>query len=133
MKLKIRRSQNSGMMGKVTFILDVRAELTSEEAELVRKYQLGKNLVYSSEQADRNTAAAQAGNIGALGSMFLDRMLKRSFTVNDLVNGQHIECKDLAETIATEEQVRTACGALKQYLAAAALFNGEEEVVTVAA
>src|SRR5665213_4392618 len=51
MQLKLKRSQRAGgiMGGKVLFGLDARAELTPDEQSLVRKYSLGKIVVYDSE------------------------------------------------------------------------------------
>ena len=90
MQLKLRRSQKTGLTGTPIFILDVMAELTSEETELVKKYKLKNQLVYTSEAADQNLAKADAGSWAGLGGALLDRVTKRSFTLGDLVNGQHL-------------------------------------------
>ena len=134
MQLKVRRGQKSGMLGgKVLFTLDVRAELTPDEQALVERYKLWPEVVYSSEAANANAERMYAGNVRALGAVLLDKVLKKFFTIKDLVSGQHIECKDLGEVIAAEEQVRLACTNLKQYLAVATTFDGREEVVEIAA
>lgn len=132
MKLKIKRSQKSGLTS-VVFMLDVMAELDTAEANLVSKYKLGKQIVYQSDGAAQNAAAARGGDMAGLGGMILDKMLKRRFTVNDLVNGQHLECKDLAEVIAAEAQVHDACQNLKQYLDIATSFDGREVIIDIAA
>jgi hypothetical protein len=51
MQLKLKRSQRAGGMlgGKVIFALDARAELSGDEQGLVKKYALGKLVVYDSE------------------------------------------------------------------------------------
>ncbi len=46
MKLLLRRDQKSGVFGKVTFTLDVRAELSEEEMQYISKYQLGDTKLY---------------------------------------------------------------------------------------
>lgn len=134
MQLKVRRNQRSAMLGgKVVFTLDVVAELDHEERALVERYKLWNETVYSSEAVNQHAERAQAGNLAALGSLITDKMLKRFFTIKNLVTGEHIECKDLGEVIAAEEQVRAACANLKSYLALASTFDGREEVVEVAA
>ncbi|MHA6287130.1 hypothetical protein [Maricaulis sp. CAU 1757] len=131
MQLKIRRSQKTGLTGKVVFQLDVMAELTPDEKALVQQYKLGKELVYSSEAADRNAEMARAGSLKALGGMVLDRATKRRFTMNDLINGQHLECKDLGELTDTEEQVHVACHNIRRYLEVAKSFDGTEHILEI--
>lgn len=134
MQLKVRRSQRSGMLGgKIVFTLDVMAELSGDERALVERYKLWGEVVYSSEAANDNAARMHAGSVKALGAVLVDKVLKRFFTVKHLVSGEHIECKDLAELLGTEEQVRVACANLKRYLEVAQTFDGREEVVDVAA
>jgi len=133
MQLKLRRNQRAGITGGVVFILDVMAELSSEETELVKKYKLQKLLVYSSESADQNVAMARAGNVKALGGMMLDKLTKRTFSMNDLIKGQHLECKDLDEVIGTENQVHEACQNISHYLAVAKSFDGSEQIVEITA
>ncbi len=133
MKLKIKRSQKEGMMGGVTFALDVLADLTDEEAGLVRRYKLGSSVVYSSEAANENFARAQAGSASGLGALVMDRLTKRFLTIGNLVSGQHIECKDLVEVITVEEQVRIACQNLSGFLDVARTFNGTEQIVDISA
>lgn len=131
MQLKLRRSQKTGLTGTPIFILDVMAELTSEETELVKKYKLKNQLVYTSEAADQNLAKADAGSWAGLGGALLDRVTKRSFTLGDLVNGQHLECKDLGEVVATEDQVHQACQNIRGYIDVARQFDGSEQIVEI--
>ncbi len=134
MQLKVRRSQRSGMLGgKVVFVLDVVAELAADERALVDRYKLWGEVVYSSDAANDNAARMHAGSVKAFGAVLVDKVLKRFFTVKNLVSGEHIECKDLAELLGAEEQVRVACVNLKRYLEVAQTFDGREEVVEVAA
>ncbi|MEP3072496.1 hypothetical protein [Maricaulis sp.] len=131
MQLKIKRSQKSGLTGTPIFILDVMAELSDEEHELVKKYRLKNLLVYTSEAANQNLAKAEAGNWAGLGGALMDRLTKRSFSLDDLVNGQHIECKDLDEVIGTESQVHIACQNIRGYLDVAKSFDGTEQILEV--
>ena len=133
MKLRIKRSQKSALMGAPVFCLDIMADLSREEAELIRKYKLEKQVVYSTPEGQAHLEAAQGGSIKALGAFMLDRMVKRTLVAKDLVDGQHIECKDLAELLTTEEQVREGFTNLSRYLAVAHKFDGSEEIVTIAA
>lgn len=132
MKLKIRRSQKSGMMGNTTFTLDMMAELTAEEMALVEKYKLKNQIVYSSERANENAARAQGGSVGGLAALAMDRMTKRMFSIGDLILGQHIESKELDEILAVEHQITTACHNLRDYLDAAASFDGSERILEIA-
>ncbi len=52
MKLLLRRSQKKGLVGSITFILDARSELTPEEKENVKKYRMGKEILYYKEKVD---------------------------------------------------------------------------------
>lgn len=131
MQLKLRRSQKTGLTGTPIFVLDVMAELTSEETELVKKYKLKNQLVYTSEAADQNLAKADAGSWAGLGGALMDRVTKRSFSLGDLVNGQHLECKDLGEVVATENQVHQACQNIRGYIDVARQFDGSEQIVEI--
>tara|TARA_B100000508_G_scaffold60333_1_gene47233 strand:- start:274717 stop:275121 length:405 start_codon:yes stop_codon:yes gene_type:complete len=131
MQLKLRRSQKSGLTGTPIFILDVMAELTDEEAELVKKYKLKGQLVYTSEAADQNLAKSEAGSWAGLGGALMDRVTKRSFSLGDLVSGQHLECKDLNEVVATENQVHQACRNIRGYIDVARQFDGSEQIVEI--
>ena len=46
MKLLLRRDQKSGLIGKITFTLAVRAELADEEKNNIKKYKLGDTMLY---------------------------------------------------------------------------------------
>jgi len=132
MQLKIRRSQKSGLTGAI-FVLDVMADLTEAEAELVKRYKLQKEMVYISDSSDQNAANLQAGNMKALGSLMMDKLTKRRFSMQDLINGQHLECKNLPELIETENQVHVACQNIRGYLDVARSFDGSEQVVEIEA
>ncbi len=151
MQLKLKRSQRAGGMlgGKVLFALDARAELSSEEQSLVRKYGLGKLVVYDSEARKKHTEAAydhfddaahtpgysmsSAGrglwsNARGLARAAMMALSLR-VTIDSLIGGQHIECKDLDELLGAEGAIREACQNVKAYLETALTFDGREEVV----
>ena len=150
MQLKLRRSQRAGGMlgGKVIFALDARAELSADEQGLVKKYALGKLVVYDSEARKKHGEAAyghfdnaantpgytgsSAGrslwsNARGLASAAMMALTLR-VTVDSLISGQHIECKDLDELLGAEAAIVDACKSLKAYLDTAVTFDGREEV-----
>jgi len=134
MQLKLQRSQRSGFTGKVVFALNARIQLTPAEAELVRKYGLGKQTVYDSEVRRKHAETAVdagQGRVGLLRGFTALAMaaLALHVTVDSLVNGQHIETKSLDELLGAEAAVREACEKVKLYLETAATFDGREEIV----
>lgn len=147
MQLKLKRSQRSaGMMGgKVLFTLDARADTSSDEQALVKKYSLGKLVVYDSEARKKHGDAAYAnfdvaasGSGGAVRGLLANARgiasaamsaLSLRITVDDLMSGQHIECKDLNELLGAEAAIVEACKALKSFLDTAVTFDGREEVI----
>lgn len=125
MKLLLRRDQKAGMlgMGKISFILDVRAELTEEEKSNIKKYKLGETMLY-----ERAKLIDRGSGLLGLASRVAFRMLNLSISVNDLQNGKQIDCKDIVEMIAVEEQIKEAAQTFKNVLEAAAHFGGEEVI-----
>ncbi len=136
MKLILQRSQKSGMMGvgKVTFGLDARTQLTGEEAGYVKTYKMGKEVLYENIKVEKGVgvmSAVAGGMIGmAAGAArgLAAKALNLTITVDDLVRGKHIECKDILEMRAAEEQLREACEMFKAVLESAAHFEGEEVI-----
>jgi len=139
MLLKVKRAQKSSMMGSAVFSLDFRTEVSQEERNLIEKYKLGKDIIYSSENFQKNavtaaTASASGDMIGiakGLAANVTARLFNLKITINDLINGKHVEMKDLGELLSAEGQVVTACNNLKAYLSAAKTFDGREETVEI--
>lgn len=145
MQLKLKRSQRSGGMlgGKVIFALDARTDLSAEEKGLVTKYALGKLIVYDSEARKKHSEAAfghfdEATSSSTARSLWKNARgiasaammaLSLRITVDGLMSGQHIECKDLDELLGAEAAILNACRNLKAYLEASQTFDGREEVV----
>ena len=125
MKLLLRRNQKAGMMGMggVTFSLEVRAELTAAERDNIGKYKLGKTELYSKGQmTDRGS-----GLLG-LASRLAFKAMNISVSVDDLTGGKRIDCKDILEMLAVEDQIKEAAQTFKAVLEAAAYFGGEEVI-----
>jgi hypothetical protein len=124
------------MSQHVTFCIDARAELTPQEAADVKKYELGKQVIYNSQRSKEHLANLQAnaargtatGALKALGSLAMAK-LSLNITIDSLTKGQHIEAKDLDEVLGAEEALRQACENMKAYLAVAETFDGREQVV----
>ncbi len=124
MKLLLRRDQKKGLIGgKVTFTLDARADLSEDEQDRIRTYKMGETLLYTKyEVTDKGS-----GLLGMAGRLAFKAM-NVSVTVNDLVKGKHIECKDIVEMCAVEEQIVEASKTFKEVLEAASTFGGEQIV-----
>lgn len=120
MKLLIRRDQRAGLLGKMIFTLDVRADLSAEEKENIRKYKLQDTELYASHEI--------TGGSGLLGaaSRLAYKAVSLTLTVKDLEGGKRIEVKDVVELLAIEEQIREAARTFKAVLDAASHFGGEE-------
>lgn len=123
MKLLLRRDQRSGLMGKAIFQLDVRAEISEAEKASIAKYKLGDTELYASHELIERGS----GLIG-LASRLAYKAMTISVSVKDLASGKRIECKDIVEMLAVEDQLREAAKTFAQVLAAAAQFGGEEVV-----
>ncbi len=71
MQLKLKRTQQSGLTGKVTFKLFFIVELNGEEAAALKKYKFGKHVVYETPKgaaaSDALKMAASAGGLGGIG------------------------------------------------------------------
>lgn len=123
MKLLISRNQKKSLMGKAVFILSARAEMTSDEQAAVKKYGMGKELLYE----EKTIVEGGSGLLGAA-SRFAHHATNTTISISDLANGKSIECRDIMEMMGIEEQVRVAAQTFKQILDAAVNFGGEEVV-----
>ena len=138
MQLRLRRTQReAGRISKnILFCLDAIVAVTAEERANILKYQLGKLFLYNSLASQRHLegVAHGLGSGTARGLLKAGVGLARSklslnITVNSLLNGHHIECKELDELLATEEAVMEVCQGLKTYLEIAFTFDGREQLI----
>ena len=123
MKLLLRRDQRSSLLGKAVFVLEVRAQLTDEERRSISTYKFGKALLYS-----RGEITDPGSGLLGLASRLAFHAANISVTVDDLANGKRIECKDILEMLAVQEQLKEAAANLKAILEAASHFGGEEVI-----
>lgn len=126
MKLRLNKSQRSAgvMSKKVMFSLGAQVDLTAQEAEYVKKYKMGSSILYNKERVtpemhDYKSGKGLMRNLSAIA-------MNINLTVDDLVKGRTIECKDINEIIDVEVTVKSACQGLKNLLEACAGFEGEE-------
>ena len=120
----------------MVFGLSARVDLAPDEAADIQRYRFGKLLIYSSEAAQKHADRAHmrlgsgsaSGILGGLVSAAMSR-IALNVTVDSLIQGQHIECKDMDELLGAEEAIRNACETLRAYLDVATTFHGSEEVI----
>ncbi|HEX3666925.1 MAG TPA: hypothetical protein VHU23_17005 [Rhizomicrobium sp.] len=123
MKLLLRRDQRSGLLGKIIFALEVRAELSDDERQAISKYKLGDTVLY-----EKSTIIDPGRGLLGLASRLAHKAMNISVSVRDLTNGKKLECKDIVEMLAVEEQLREAGKTFSAILIAAQRFGGEEVI-----
>jgi len=104
-------------------MLDVRADISPQERDSIVRYKFGKAVLYSRDQL----VDPGKGLLG-VASRLAFKAMNISVTVDDLAGGKRIECKDILEMLAVEEQIKDAAQTFKQILEAAAHFGGEEVI-----
>ena len=111
MKLFITRDQASGLLGGVKFELRTRVQLTNEEAQLVKKYKVEKEVLMKKK-------------LELMGVPFTTINLE----IGSLTAGQTFKCNNIAEILEYEKNVREACEAFQNYLQVMKNFGGEEVI-----
>jgi len=123
MQLILRRDQRQGMM-KVVFSLQVRTELSEDEKAAILKYKLADTMLYEKVHIPHVGGASLLGAATWLAGKALNISLK----VKDLAYGKTIECKDIVEMLAVEDQVKEAGKTFNAILTAAMRFGGDEVI-----
>jgi hypothetical protein len=124
MKLLLRRNQKTSMLGgKVTFTLTVRADLGAEEREAIKRYKLGDTMLYARERLK-----VEDPTLAGVAHFLVKHAMNLTIQVRDLEDGKVIDCKDILEMLAAEEQVKEAATAFAAMLQAAKHFGGEEVI-----
>jgi len=126
MKLRLNKSQRStGLMSKkIMFSLGAQVDLTAQEQDYVKKYKMGKEVLYNKDSINQKSALPTT--VGGLVRDISAMTANINLTVDDLVKGRTIECKDISEIMDAEASVKSACQGLKHLLDACAGFEGEE-------
>ena len=112
MKLYITRDQAKGMFGGVKFELKARVELTGEESGLVSKYKADKEVLIQKE----------------IKIPFTGKAIILDINIGSLVSGQEFKCKDIADILEYEKNVKEACESFKNYIEVMKSFGGEQVV-----
>ncbi|MGH9807380.1 MAG: hypothetical protein ACRD9W_08975, partial [Terriglobia bacterium] len=76
----------------------------------------------------RNTDVPQDEGWKGVGKLLLFHAMNLTISVNDLVAGKKVECKDILEMLAAEQQIKDAALNFGRILEAAAHFGGEEVI-----
>jgi hypothetical protein len=119
MRLLLRREQRSGMLGKQTFSLDVRAQLSDEERSNIAKYKLGETVLfqrYSDEDRHGETKS----------EAFARWLHDVTIYARDLEGGRRFDCSSITEMLGVEAAIKDAALNFKAVLDAATTFGGEE-------
>ncbi len=132
MRLILTRSQrDKGIVSKhALFCLNARVELTEQEGQAVRRYKLGALNIYRSpaaEAAAKLSAAAPSGYKALMHAV--SSRLALNISINNLLSGQYIECKEMDELLAAEEAIGEACANLRRYIDTAATFDGRQVLI----
>jgi len=106
------KDQAKKLMGGVSFELQARVELSSEEGELVRKYKADKEILMKKE----------------VKIPFTGRALILNITIGSLLAGQMFKCNDIGEILEYEKNVKESCEAFKNYIEVMKNFGGEEVI-----
>ena len=125
MKLILRKGQRkAGMTGsKIAFQLHAQAVLTAEEKEALERYKFGKEILYAKENV--SPTYERRNTWGGLGRNLAAAALNLRISVNDLIRGKTVECKEITEMLDVEDTIKSSCEMLKAMLDAAATFDGE--------
>lgn len=105
MKLIIKRNQDTGFLGGISFVIEAKVVLTPEEEALVKKYKVHKEVLFTG---------------GSSGSIH--------YTINDLLNGQRDKCKDISVVLKNEDVYKRAAEQFKTLLEVMASFGGEQVI-----
>lgn len=110
MKLYITRDQAKGLLGGVKFVLNARTELTNEERELIKRYKADSEVLLKKE----------------VKILLTGKSIVLNLTIGSLISGQNFKCKDIAEILEYEKNVKESCEAFKNYIEVMKNFGGEE-------
>jgi hypothetical protein len=139
MQLSIQRSRRMGGItgGTAFFCLDVCAEYDAEERDDINRYKIGPQIVYQSREAKKHLEAAKVraaeggwkNLMGSVVSVARGR-IATNISIASLGRGHHVECKDMAELLEAEDELREASKNLTRYLQVAKTFNGQRVLIS---
>ena len=112
MKLYLKKDQAKGLLGGVKFELSARTELTQEERELVSKYKAHKEILLQKD----------------VKIPFTGKTITLAINIENLTGGEKFKCKDIADILEYESNVKEACETFKNYIEVMKNFGGEEVI-----
>ena len=128
----------------MTFVLDAQLDLTPEEKFLFYKYDLAERVIYNSEDflahlkaADEHREEAAKDDQDLLTSTYhsfaafgenIWGKLSLQLTLQNLLDGAHVESADLEEILYIESLVRQSSEFVADYLKVALTFDSHEEL-----
>ena len=116
MLLLVRRDPRLGTLGKLKYVLSVRAELSKTETALVRV-----NKLEDKELLLFDATVEKPGTAGAI----LRLMRDANLTVAKLIEGIMLTCDDIDQLMGVEVQAVEAGKNFQRYLSLAATFGRE--------
>jgi hypothetical protein len=142
-------------MGANIYMLDARIDASNEVRALIQEHGFGSRLIYESSARQKHAARAQAhlagsGNdtsllaapstqakgvvktfwkLGRAAVSATRAALSLRVTVDSLLAGVHVECKDMDELLEAENAFREAKQNLEGYINSVRTFDGSEEIV----
>ncbi len=119
MQLVIKRTKKSGITGKSKYELYVRADVTEEEATLIKENSLNKESVAYHDKT---------GEAEGFFAMLMKMIRDTNMTVDTFVRGTTFACKDVLELIEIEDNIRGSAVSLRAILEVAKKFGGEEVI-----
>lgn len=108
MKLYLEKTQEQSLGTVSAFILHAQVRVTSEEEQLIGRYNASKEILLFKE-----TKIPLSGI-----------SIKAKITIGTLTKGQVFRCSSIAEILEYEHNVKEACGAFKKFLQAMKEFKG---------
>lgn len=125
-KLKIRRSQAKGIVSGVAFNVHFIAELSPDAQRAIDHYRFGKTVLYHKPLELKISFNVLVALWRAFW-LWITRS-RWQITVNDLIKGRTVKCKDILEVLEVEKDIRVAAELFADILRAASWFGGEEVV-----
>lgn len=119
MKLVIKRTKKSGMTGKSKYELYVRADVTEEEATLIKENSLNKESVAYHDKT---------GDAEGFFAILFKMMRDTNMTVDTFVRGTTFSCKNVLELMEIEDNIRDTALSLRGILEVANKFGGEDVI-----
>ena len=130
MEVKISRHQyKSLVLRRRRYRIDIRGTYTKEQLDLIQKYKLKNQHLYTSDKFKQAGLAFEASkSMWSKLWSFIKLEWSLKIRVKHMVNGRRIRCKDIGLLLEAERQVLDAAKTLLGYIAACETFDGREMV-----